>query len=200
MRAPIPNLKGFEFPNAYLSNAYLEKAILKGANLVDADLTRANMRNADLSWGNPFSAAFHRGKKDVFTPAQIRSYGNATNLSKANLARADLTEANLEGANLYEANLERANLEGAKLIEANLEGVNFTLANLEGADIAGADLRRAAFTFVKNLTCEQIQSAKIDRKTILPNYIKISWADDDTFNCENVKTEEGPEMEIYRKK
>jgi len=46
----------------------------------------------------------------------------------------------------------------------------------KGADLSGA----------KNLTCEQIQSATIDKETKLPNYIKVTWADDDTYTCEMV--------------
>ncbi len=62
------------------------------------------------------------------------------NLDNANLAGIDLANASLSGASLQSANLERANLQGA---------------NLQGADIGGANFRAA-----RNLTAEQIKTAK----------------------------------------
>jgi len=59
--------------------------------------------------------------------------------------------------------------------------VNLREANLSKADLGCTDLREA-----KNLTCEQIQSSKIDRNTKLPDYIKVTWMDDDTYTCEMV--------------
>ena len=57
----------------------------------------------------------------------------------------------------------QANLEDTELLETHLDG---------------ADLRKA-----KNLTCEQIEDAYIDRSTKFPDYLEISWTNDDTFTC-----------------
>ena len=58
---------------------------------------------------------------------------SGTNLTDANLHRADPT-----GANLTEANLFSANLHGANLTEANLTGANLT--DVIGANFTGAIL------------------------------------------------------------
>ena len=64
-----------------------------------------------------------------------------TDLSGANLHKANLRWANLPGADLSEANLRWANLSGADLHRANLSGANLLDINLCGANLYGADLR-----------------------------------------------------------
>jgi len=61
----------------------------------------------------------------------------------ANLITADLRRANLGGADLYDADLHRAKLSRANLREAVLIGANLTRANLRGACLVGANLDRA---------------------------------------------------------
>jgi len=66
-------------------------------------------------------------------------------LSSANLCRADLSSANLCGADLSSANLCRANLcradlSSANLSSANLCGANLCRADLSSANLCGADL------------------------------------------------------------
>ncbi|MBI5428579.1 MAG: hypothetical protein HZA02_09940 [Nitrospinae bacterium] len=46
-------------------------------------------------------------------------------------------------------------------------------------DLQGADLSHAV-----NLTCGQIELARIDRDTKLPGNIKIAWVSDDAYECE----------------
>lgn len=71
-----------------------------------------------------------------------------TNLSRANLREANLREASLDNAdltqsNLIEANLRAAHLWTAKLIRADLRDANLQEAALVGADLREADLRGA---------------------------------------------------------
>ena len=94
-------------------------------------------------------------------------------LSNADLSGAVLTQAKLQGANLSGANLTDAYLNESDLQEADLEDTELLETHLDGAD-----LRK-----VKNLTCEQIEDAYIDKNTKFPDYIKISWINDDTFTC-----------------
>ena len=82
------------------------------------------------------------------------------------LRLANLTMANLSGAELQCANLSGAYLNGAYLNGANLSGSNLSGAYLSGADLSGADLVQ-----VKNLTREQLDKAKTDEMTILPDYL-----------------------------
>jgi len=66
---------------------------------------------------------------------------------------------------LIEADLKEADLSHAKLDQADLENTNMDRTNL-----SGADLRKAL-----NLTCEQVESAVIDKKTRFPSYLEITW-------------------------
>ncbi len=137
------NLSGANLSGANLSGAYLIDANLSGAYLSDANLSSAYLSSANLS---------------------------SANLSGANLIDANLIDANLSGAYLIDANLSSACLSSVYLSSANLSGANLRDAdlrdailrdailrdaNLSGADLSGADLRDA-----KNLTPEQVKSAK----------------------------------------
>ena len=80
------------------------------------------------------------------------------NLQGAFVRRTDLSYANLEGANLSDADCTNVNFRGA----------NFKNTVLKGTILNGADMRDAA-----NLTKEQIQTAIIDKNTLLPEYLSV---------------------------
>lgn len=99
------------------------------------------------------------------------------NLGRTNLCGAILEEAELQNALLDDANLANAFLSGANLqvafIEyANLRGAILDETNLKYAILHGADLRG-----VIGLTQDQIDSAKGDETTKLPDGIVMpeSW-------------------------
>jgi uncharacterized protein YjbI with pentapeptide repeats len=96
------------------------------------------------------------------------------NLSQADLSCAYLIRANLSGANLQDADLSDAVLSESNLTEANLEGADLTDTYLNGADLRGA----------KNLTCDQVEFAIIDKDTKFPDYMNIVWDADGNFECE----------------
>jgi len=104
-----------------------------------------------------------------------------TRLGHANFKEADLSKANLTEANLYEASLESSNLSKANLSKANLDFANLKNALLMETELHGANLKNAS-----HLTCEQIQSAKIDRDTLLPDYIYIVWSSESSYACKNL--------------
>jgi uncharacterized protein YjbI with pentapeptide repeats len=76
----------------------------------------------------------------------------------------DLSGAFIRRADLSGASLNQANFSGADCTNANFSGADFEGAILEGTILKGADLRGA-----RNLTRQQIQSAIIDHKTLLPD-------------------------------
>ncbi len=78
------------------------------------------------------------------------------------LSEADLTRAKLSGADLRGAIFSRADFTGAIFSRADLTG-----ARLSGADLSGANLKE-----VINLRQQQLEKAKIDLKTILPDYLR----------------------------
>lgn len=114
-------------------------------------------------------------------------------LGVANLRQANLRGANLIGVDLREADLREANLSGAYLIGAifiraifsgsdlrktdfsganlrgtNLRGANLSEANLRGTLFVGADLSGANLYQARNLTQTQLDTARGDANTKLP--------------------------------
>lgn len=121
-----------------LSSTHLPGAFLKEAKLQRADLSDANLQGAYLFKANLQNAS----------------------LADANLQGTDLNKANLQGAPLFRANLQHAvlynaNLQGAPLLYANLQRASLGEANLQGADLHNANLQGA-----RDLTPDQIRSAK----------------------------------------
>jgi hypothetical protein len=56
-------------------------------------------------------------------------------------------------------------------------------AIMEDTDLQWANLENATLRYATNLTPSQIQSAKIDRETILPHYLEVHWISDNNFHC-----------------
>lgn len=76
------------------------------------------------------------------------------------------------GADLRKANLRGMDLGGALLIAADLRGNSLRNTNLIGADLRDADLRGSDLTESLFLTQTQVNTAKGDRNTRLPAWIK----------------------------
>jgi uncharacterized protein YjbI with pentapeptide repeats len=99
--------------------------------------------------------------------AELRMHGG---LSDGSLAGCPLCYSHLEGADLHGADLQRvdlhqAHLEGADLSGANLRGAELTRARLQGANLSGtnfadADLFKANLSGARNVTDEQLASAR----------------------------------------
>jgi len=68
--------------------------------------------------------------------------------------------------------------------EANLTEAYLSSAWLQETDLQWANLSKAILRYSINLTPAQIQSAKIDRETKVPHYLKIHWISESDFRCE----------------
>ena len=73
-------------------------------------------------------------------------------------------------------------LQQARLCNATLHRATLSKADLTGADLTGADLSQ-----VINLTCAQLASARVDKTTRLPDYIRLDWLTDTEFKCRDNK-------------
>jgi uncharacterized protein YjbI with pentapeptide repeats len=135
-----------DLSGTYLRGANLHRANLSGAYFLSADLSRAILHRANLSGA-------------VLASANL----SGAVLASANLSGAVLVNANLSGAALWEADLSGAFLEKADLSGAYFLSADLSRAKLSGADLSGADLSRA-----RNLTQEQVDAAKGDSATQLP--------------------------------
>ncbi|MEV4617856.1 pentapeptide repeat-containing protein [Asanoa sp. NPDC049573] len=92
--------------------------------------------------------------------------------------RRERRGADLVGKDLRRTDLRAANLRGAYLIGADLRGADLGWADLIGADLRDADLRGARLRTALFLTQPQVDSAKGDRATVLPNGLRrpAHWA------------------------
>jgi len=122
-------------------------------------------------------------KDAAFAGADLRGADlQGVNLQHANLQEAQLQGANLQGARLQGADLQGANLEKAQLQGASLQGANLQEVNFEGADLRetffweanlqGAQLQGVDLSGAIGLTLQQVESAVIDEKTRLPDYLR----------------------------
>ncbi|MFE6504642.1 pentapeptide repeat-containing protein [Kitasatospora sp. NPDC057738] len=83
--------------------------------------------------------------------------------------RRELRGADLFGARLRGADLRGANLRGALLVAADLSGADLRLADLVGADLRDADLAGADLGTALFLTQAQLNAARGDATTRLPD-------------------------------
>lgn len=90
-------------------------------------------------------------------------------LCHAHLEGADLYKANLREVDLHQAHLEGADLGLADLTSAKLSRAALRGANLSQANLTGTDLFKADLTDARNLTEEQLASAKRLCFATLPN-------------------------------
>lgn len=126
-----------------------QRADLRGAHLVGADF-----RGTQFAWAD---------------------------LERASLRGADLRDADLEDANLHGADLAGADLRGAELCWADLQGADLSGADLRGADLDEADLRGAELfgadlSTTKGLAQAQLDAAKGDATTKLPEPLVVAPA------------------------
>ncbi|WP_247748480.1 pentapeptide repeat-containing protein [Streptomyces sp. 4R-3d] len=154
---PADPTSGAALSDAVLSNADLSEAFLRGANLINADLRDANLAGADLRFAD-------------LSNANLRF----ADLTGADLINADLGFVRLRGADLINADLSGANLTsafliGADLINADLSGADLSIADLSGANLTGANLAGADLSIAKKLTKRQVDSARVDGRTLLPD-------------------------------
>jgi hypothetical protein len=100
-------------------------------------------------------------------PASGQATGQDKSPSFVEVLACRATGHSLRGANLRKADLRSENLRGADLYAANLAG-----ADLTGADLQGSDLRSTDLSGAVGLTQDQLDSAIIDQRTLLPAYLK----------------------------
>jgi len=148
---------------------YLAEALaLPAARPVHAGLRAALERTEALT----------RGSAEELTALDVpahRGEVNALLLRASELVRAEVPGpkkerrgADLLGARLKGARLRGANLRGACLVAADLTGADLRTADLIGADLRDADLSGADLTGALFLTQAQLDAARGDAATGLP--------------------------------
>lgn len=148
---------------------YLTEALaLPAARPVHAELRRSLARVERLTEGSAdalekLDVAAVRGEVNPLllkTSALVRATADGTAKSRRG--------ADLIGARLRGADLRGADLRGALLIAADLTGADLSLADLIGADLRDVDLSGAHLTGALFLTQPQLNAARGDDATRLP--------------------------------
>ncbi|MFK0159639.1 pentapeptide repeat-containing protein [Streptomyces sp. NPDC090499] len=157
---------------------YVNEALgLAAARPVHAELRAALRRTEELSLGTPDELA-------ALDVAAHRQEVNVLLLRTSELVRAgvrgkkkDRRGADLMGARLRGADLRGASLRGACLIAADLTGADLRDADLIGADLRDADLRDADLTGAFFLTQPQLDAARGNARTRLPESVTrpVHW-------------------------
>lgn len=101
------------------------------------DLQMTNLKGANLVRG--------RFNDAVFLGADLRY----SDLSGAQLNRADLSYCHLQGARLYKVSGNRASFHCANMRDSNIARANLDRADLSEADLAGADISWAILNHTK---------------------------------------------------
>ncbi|MFD8079202.1 pentapeptide repeat-containing protein [Streptomyces sp. NPDC059718] len=134
------------------SHLDLSRSCLTGANLQDARLSGINMEFSRLAYSNLKGADL-----------------NNSNLSSAWFFDADLRNADLSGEN---SDFTATEFRHTDLRKANLSNAPYAAANFDDAKMEGTNLKGADLSLAENLTVKQLNSAVIDSRTKLPDYMK----------------------------
>jgi uncharacterized protein YjbI with pentapeptide repeats len=89
-------------------------------------------------------------------------------------ARPEHRPLDIHGAFIRRTDLSGTSLRGANLAGADATNASFRNVDFDGALLRGTILRGADLTDAKNLTIDQLSTAIIDDRTVLPTYIDRS--------------------------
>ena len=177
-----------DLQNADLSQANLENSHLYAANLADANLHQTNLKGANLSTTTNITCD-QVMSAIIDKNTQLPDYLYVTLPPQSVFKCIHLIEgkgANLKNANLQKIYLHRPDLQNADLSQANLENSHLLAANLANANLNQANLKGANLSTTKNITCDQVMSAIIDRYTRLPDYIHLIESSPSAQKCRKI--------------
>jgi uncharacterized protein YjbI with pentapeptide repeats len=142
------DLTGFDLSGANLSEMHLPQVRLCGARLERANLSRSMLAGARLSRAWMYLVDLQ-----------------GADLQSAALDSAMLWDTSLRGVFLLNADLRQADLRNASLgcIDLSAPDPRCTSAenaNFAGTNLANADIANTDFSNARNLTCEQVRSAR----------------------------------------
>lgn len=144
----------------FISNKIIPYSLKSGSDLSDKDLFGVRVAHAlhkiNFNKSNLGEAKFSSDLVGVtFIGSLLVGASFSGYLNDCNFEQANLGLVNFQGSTLYEVKLKGADLRGAKFI-----GTRFVRINFNGVDLTNADIYKASFENVKNITQKQFQSAK----------------------------------------
>src|SRR5919112_1138423 len=155
-------------PHLYPEQKRTVMQFLYQADLINKDNPRISLFYADLSDAD-LKGTDAQENKFVLDNAYLRG----VNLGDADLEYISMKGVNLHPARLVNTNLSNADLSDADLVHAYLENVDLSRRYLERRQLSGLDLRTA-----RGLTQEQLDEAKGDGRTQLPDDLQrpANWS------------------------
>ena len=156
------NENGVELWNLVLDRANLSGITLENGKLANTSFNDTQLGCIEHKCSNFRKANLHQAQ---FQNAYLDHIDfKETNLINANLQKAYLEQAKFQKAHLYKANLEESKIKGANFQGADLEDTKFKDAIMCGDVFDQATSYEkyicANFIEAKNLTAEQVKSAK----------------------------------------
>ncbi|WP_221567818.1 pentapeptide repeat-containing protein [Alkalihalobacillus sp. TS-13] len=158
---------------------YLSQALtLKETESFQASLQKLYDETVELTEKHPeeilkIDVTDHRGKVNALLIKTSEQYRKDSNAGKKNRVK----KIEYIGANLKGLDFKGADFRGKLMIAADLSQCDFRKADFVGADLREANLSGANLKDALFLTQSQINSAKGDQHTKIPNYLErpIHW-------------------------
>jgi uncharacterized protein YjbI with pentapeptide repeats len=150
----------------------VEAAALAGAGPLGAPVDRMRARLAELAAGDADALLSVDGSALRGEVGAVLEQVSAVARAEVPDRAADQRGADLVGARLVRAALRGASLRGALLIAADLRAADLRRADLLGADVRDARLDGADLTGAIFLTQPQVDAARGDLRTILPDHLR----------------------------
>ena len=72
------------------------------------------------------------------------------------------------------------------LMRTVFDDCSFVDCDFSGAELIEAKFNGVDLSSVKNISAKELQSAFLDSETKVPDYIKVHWKSEDTYECELV--------------
>ncbi len=155
---------------------------LSGQILEEISFKRINQERFHV-YACQFEALMALLAKSGWNPGLYRQEQN--HLMK-NMGRANLARANFEATRIGKADLRNCNFVEARFAGADMSGANFKGSDFSHADLTACNLEGANLDHCRNLTCEQLLSARINQETIVDDTLRINWVSERVFECENL--------------
>ncbi|MBD2303251.1 pentapeptide repeat-containing protein [Nostoc sp. FACHB-190] len=154
--APGVNLSNLNLSNAHLSGANLTGANFSNVNLNNADLSNADLSNADLSNANLSNTKFRYYNSELGD-----TLNGSANLKGSKQKRTIYNNQTKFPNNFFVNNQEMLRIApGVNLSNADLSDLNLSNTDLKDVNLSNANLSNTGLYYAKNLTPEQVKSAK----------------------------------------
>lgn len=168
------NFSGIDLRSLIVLNSKIFNSTLEGSHLENfqfsGNLSNTNMSNLLYFTGADLNKKFNLTKANLAT---ANLYG--TNLTDADLNSADLTDADLTHADLTNANLTFTDLKEAILIGADLTNTILLDTNLTNADVNHAKFNKTFFNCASLNTTTNITDLTIQNIILLDsNFNKVT--------------------------